>query len=417
MKSIDKLVKFKKVSKNQIQIKILHVRNIVKYSVIAFISIIAIILIVIASLNSNINQKNNKTETKTDKNEENPTEDLVLRLLIWEGHAPDQHTESFEKFIEEKYGKGIKLENTYVTSSDDFYDSIRGGKVDLVMMTHHHFKDQRFDYISNKLLIPLDLKNIPNFKNIIPALQNAEYLKEADDIYASPVSQGPYGLAYNSDLLDEEPQSWNIFWDSRFKDKYVIGLNEYSYNITITALALGYPRESINDYEFLNNDEFKNKLKQLADNAHSFWIGVDKPGDLSGMTVATSWGDSIAPLNEMGENWKIAEPFEGSPSWIDNYAITWSLAEKPLLKKIAEEYINSRLSIEYQIEHIMHHMSLTPIITNITEELTEYEKACIHVGYPNFFEENRILQPTYSERTRNGLKLLWDQAIRDVFID
>jgi len=344
------------------------------------------------------------------------SEEDVLRLLIWEGHAPEHHVEKFEKQIEMKYGRKVKLKIVYLSGPEDWYGPIRSGNVDMVMMAHNFFKDDRFNYIKNGLLLPLDLKNIPNFTHVIPALQKAEHLYNDGNVYASPVSQGPYGLAYCTALLNEAPQSWNILWDPRFRGKYVIGANEYIYNANIAALALGYPRESISSYDTLNNNEFKEKLRQLAVNAHSFWIGVDKPDDLSGMTIAASWGDSIGPLNKQGELWKMAEPAEGMPCWIDNYAITWSLADKPFLKKVAEEYINGLLSVDYQVNHIMRQMSLTPIITNIDDLLTSEEKERIHIGTPNFFDLNRILQPTYSQRDRNGMKMLWDEAMKGINI-
>jgi len=341
-------------------------------------------------------------------------EEEILRLLVWEGHAPKQHVEEFQKQIEAKYGRKVKLKIAYVIGSDDFYDSVRNKSTDMIMMTHHHFKDERFNYIQNKLVLPLDLKNIPNFKHVIPSLQKAKHLCSNGKVYASPVSQGPYGLAYNTALLKDEPQSWGILWDPRFKGKYVIGVNEYIYNANITALALGYPREFITNYDVLNNREFKEKLRQLAANAHSFWIGVDKVDDLAGRTLATSWGDSMGPLKKRGELWKIAEPAEGMPCWIDNYAITWTLANKPFLKKVAEEYINELLSTDYQVEHIMRSMSLTPIITNIGDLLTSEEKKRIRIGVPNFFNKNRILEPTYSKRDRNGLKILWNEAMEGI---
>jgi spermidine/putrescine transport system substrate-binding protein len=231
----------------------------------------------------------------------------ILRLLIWEGHAPQKHVEKFEKQIEAKYGRRVKLKIEYSTNDDDFYKSVRTRSVDIVMMTHHFYDDERYNYIQNKLLLPLDLKNVPNFKHVIPALQKAKHVFREGKIYASPVSQGPYGLAYNSALLKDAPHSWNILWDPRFRGKYAIAANEYIYNTNITALALGYPRESINSYDALNNKKFKDKLRQLAVNAHSFWIGVDKPDDLAGLPLATSWGDSMVPLNKRGEPWKIAE--------------------------------------------------------------------------------------------------------------
>jgi len=104
----------------------------------------------------------------------------------------------------------------------------------------------------------------------------------------------------------------------------------------------------------------------------------------------------------------MAEPVEGMPCWIDNYAITWALADKPFLKKAAEEYISLLLSNEYQVENIMRNMSLTPIITHINDLLTTEEKERLNVDVPNFFNNNRILLHTYSPRDRNGLMLLWE---------
>ncbi|MBE0585026.1 MAG: extracellular solute-binding protein, partial [Desulfofustis sp.] len=146
----------------------------------------------------------------------------VLRLLIWEGHAPDDWIERFEKQVESHHGRSVKLKITYVKGGEEFYDAIRDRAVDVVMMTHHAYKDERFKYIQNRLLLPINLANIPNFKHVIPEIRMAEYLSSERQIYAVPVSQGPYGLAYNTALLESEPQSWNIFWDPQFKRQYVL---------------------------------------------------------------------------------------------------------------------------------------------------------------------------------------------------
>jgi spermidine/putrescine-binding protein len=343
-------------------------------------------------------------------------EEGVLRLLIYEGHAPPTFVSNFEKYIEEKYGAKVKLQVSYLDGTDGFYDLIRGGRVDMVVLTHHLIKDKRFNFIDNKLLLPLDLKNIPNFKHMSPALQKAEHLNSNGQLFAAPESQGPYALAYNKSLLKEAPKSWDILWDPQFKGKYVIGANEYIYNAMITALALGYPRESVASYDTLNNSTFKMKLRQLAVNAHSFWIGVDKADDLSGHLLATVWGDSLGPLEQRGEQWEMAEPVEGTPFWIDNISITSALEDKPFLKKLAEEYINELQSTDYQVGHILRVVGTLPVISDIDHLLTPEEKKRIKVGTLNSLDTNRVLLPTCSRRNRNGLKLLWDEAIEGIQI-
>jgi len=344
-------------------------------------------------------------------------EENVLRLLIWEGHAPPAHVSSFEKLIEDKYDFRIKLEISYMDGTDSYYSLIRSGSIDMVMLTHDLFKDERFNFVKNKLLLPIDLKNIPNYSQVIPPIQKAKYISSEGQVYGVPESQGPYGLAYNTSLLKEAPKSWNVLWDPRFKDKYVIGANEYIYNALITALALGYPKESLGSYDALNNSVFKDKLRQLTVNAHSFWIGVDKAEDLSGHVLATAWGDSLAPLKKRGEQWKMAEPVEGIPFWIDNSAITSALASKPFLKRIAEEYINYLLSTDYQVDHIMRVVGTIPVVTKIEHLATSEEKERVHIGTPTFSKNNRILLPTLSKRDRNGIRLLWKEAMAGIVVE
>ncbi len=69
----------------------------------------------------------------------------------------------------------MKIE--YLTGPEDWYGLIRAKEVDIVLMTHHHFNDERYKYIENELFLPLDLENIPNFKYVIPALQKAYPMK------------------------------------------------------------------------------------------------------------------------------------------------------------------------------------------------------------------------------------------------
>ena len=338
----------------------------------------------------------------------------VLRLLIWDGYAPVKYVEEFEKRIEAKYGRKVKLNISVVDGSEDFYAAIRKKSVDLVTLTHHHFKDERFNYISSKLLLPIETRNLPNLQQVIPALREADYLSSDGKIYGVPICQGPYGLAYSTAKIGRSPDSWKILWNPEYKDRYVLGGNEYLYNVSMTALAWDYPKDSINKYDALNNKAFKEKLRQLATNAHAFWIGQDTADDLSGNSLGAVWGDSLGTLGKRGEIWKLAEPKEGSLSWIDNYAITWALADKPFLKRVAEEWINRLLEPDYQVDYIVREISLGPITTNIGDKLNAREKEQLHVGVPNFFKDRRVLLPTFSRRDRNGLQLLWEEAMEGI---
>jgi len=134
-----------------------------------------------------------------------------------------------------------------------------------------------------------------------------------------------------------------------------------------------------------------------------------------GMSFGMSWGDSLSSLKRKGEIWKMAEPVEGTMWWVDEYAITWTLSDQPFKKKIAEEWINRCLSPDYQINHLIRELGVYPVVTNISDKISDEERKRVKISSEiGSFKENRILQYKYSQRDRNGLKLLWDEAMKGI---
>ena len=328
------------------------------------------------------------------------------------GVCPPGQVRQFEKYIYEKYGKQVKLDVKTISDPNQFFDGLRSKTADIISPTHNVIKDRRFNLITKGLILPVDLKNIPNYKNLIPALQKAEYITEAGNVYGVPLVHGPYGLAYNTACINA-PESWNVFWDPKFSGRYTLSSDYYEVNIYITALALGYRGSQIYTAEGLNTPEFKNKLKALAANAKSLWASVDKADDLQGLTLAAAWGFSLPELRRRGEIWKIAEPKEGTMGWIDNYVINWSLRGKPFLKRVAEEWLNFVISPDFQLEVIVRGLGSAPVNLAVKDRLLPEEFEKFHMDDPNYFEHNRILWPTLERmRDRNMMRWLWNEAMK-----
>ena len=334
-----------------------------------------------------------------------------LRILCWEGYADSEYTQNFEKMVKETHGMVLKFSVRNVSDPQEFFDGVRGENADLISPAHNIPKSYLWQFVQRKLVLPLDLSHIPNYNNIIPDLQNADYISENGEVYGVPIVYGPYGLAYNTAVFKEAPDSWKIFWDPRYAGKYAVSSDYYEANIYFAGLASGFGRKGLSDYDKMNTPEIREKLQKLAQNAKTFWKGVDTADDLQGLAFATAWGFSIPELAKRGEIWKMAQPKEGTTGWVDNWMIGISLQDKPQMKQIAEEWINYSIGPEVQVGYVRK-IAQFPVNLSIKDRLTPEEVKTFHLDNPGYFKKNLILWDVLRERDQNGFRRMWEEAKR-----
>jgi spermidine/putrescine-binding protein len=335
----------------------------------------------------------------------------ILRLLVWEGYAPETQREKFRQFIFEKYTIDVILKVAYIKDAEDGFAALRLKKADIVSPAHNRINDKRFKMIDSGLLLPLNLDNLPNYQQLNPSFKQLKHLVKDSVHYGLPFAWGPYGLVYNTEVFDEAPQSWNVLWDPKYKGQYSVA--DYGeINIYLSALAMGYEKTALGDFDRLNNKAFKVKLAALLGNAKSLWIGVDTANDLLQNKLASSWGFSLPELKRRGEIWKWAYPKEGVPGWIDNHVLSQELANKPKLKRIAEEWINFTISSEFQTSVLVEALSTNPVNMLTVETASKIQKQGFYAKSLNEPEALIVLMPELDRRTRNGIDNLWNEALK-----
>ncbi len=337
----------------------------------------------------------------------------TLRMLVYEGYAPEELREVYINQVKDKYDLDVTLEVAYVSNPDDFPVAVRDGKADIISPSNHQPKDGGYKLISGRLTAPLDLSQIPNYSDLLPALQKAEYITEGGNVYGVPLVRGPYGLAYNTSIIKDEPTSWKILWDPKYKNNYTMAGDFTDVNVYLAALAAGYPADDIFDMRKVNTPEINQSLKELAENAYSFWTGVDNPAHLKGLALATTWGFSLPALRAMGENWKIANPDEGTTGWVDNFMIASLTSQDPLKMKAAYAWLDFALGTEYQ-QYTVRGLGCPPVTVSVNEHLTSAEIAEFHLDDPSYFAENIILWRPLSKATRAGFDAMWNKATASV---
>lgn len=340
------------------------------------------------------------------------SEQQTLRLLIWEGYAPQAQRDEFRRHILKKYDVELTMEVDYINDAEDGFEALRLKNADIVSPAHNRINDKRFRMIDLGLILPIDLDNIPNYHDLNPSFKQLHHLVKNGQHYGIPFAWGPYGLVYNSERFETPPSSWNALWAIRFHNQYSIA--DYAeINIYVAALALGYDAKELSNFEKLNNPIFKHKLFELITYTNNFWVGVDTADDLQNLSLATSWGFALPELKSRGETWRWAHPEEGVPGWIDNHVISHSLKEKPLMKRIAEEWINYTISVEFQAKVLVETLGTHPV-NQITADLSsEEQKQSFFAQSFNDEDANIILMPELDRRARNGINLLWNEAVKN----
>ncbi|ODN43547.1 type 2 periplasmic-binding domain-containing protein [Piscirickettsia litoralis] len=156
------------------------------------------------------------------------------------------------------------------------------------------------------------------------------------------------------------------------------------------------------------------KLRQLVKNSARFWIGVDKPENLKGLRMATSWGFSINALNDKyNEKWSMTIPQEGVPAWIDSYALSHRLKNKPQHKMVAEEWLNHTLSPNFQVEVVIGQLGNFPVIRKEILQNNSLNQHSISKAELEF-SEKMILWPVLSKKNRLGLRRIWRLATKNL---
>lgn len=331
----------------------------------------------------------------------------TIRITCWEGYAK-AYVDDFKTLVKKKYNIDVNVAIVNPTDQDEFYMAAKNGTADLISPPADLAKTPRFDCFKkgSYYLSPVDLHHVPNFNNMLPFFKDDTSLMHEGKRYGLPYNCGPYGLAYNTDVVKEAPTSWNIFWEPKYAGKYTINNNFHKCNIWITALSLGHTYDDIFDIDKLDRAKIQSKLNVLAKNAKSLWDGAANPDEFPGLSLATTWGFAAQQANLKGGHWLIASPKEGGTAWIDYWCITQ--AAKGQVKKLCEEWINYQLSPEVQKE-VVKSQGVSPVVDNVAGLVTPEQKKLFHVGDNEYFKTVAIWR-VMSEKTEKAFGEMWEKA-------
>lgn len=234
--------------------------------------------------------------------------------------------EVIDQFEEET---GYKVNYRLFTANEEMYTKVVTGAEPYDVIVPSDYMVQRLK--EDGLLAEINFDNIPNYDKIDDVLKNLEYDKQNQ--YSVPYFWGTVGILYNSKLIDEEPTSWSVFFDERYKDKILMYDSERD-TFMVALTYLGHSMNSQDKHEIEEAKELLIKQKPLV-----LAYVIDELQDkmvTEEAAIALVWSGQAAIAMEENPDLRFAIPKEPSNLWVDAFAIPKNCRNK----EGAEAFIN-----------------------------------------------------------------------------
>mgnify|MGYP000015361414 CR=1 FL=1 len=246
----------------------------------------------------------------------------VLKLYLPGEYLGENVIGDFEK----QFGVRVIVEN--FDSNEMMYTKLMAGdKYDVVIPSDYMIER----LIAEDLLAELDLSNIPNFEYVKQAASTCTFDPESK--YSIPYLMGTLGIVYNTKLVDDPVDSWDILWDEKHAGKIMM-YDSIRDSIAIALCKLGYDLNTADPDQLREAGELLKQQKSLV-----LAYGTDNiKYDMIGGNVALGVDYSGSATEAILENSDLAYvvPKEGSNIWVDSMVVLKSSQHK----EAAERFIN-----------------------------------------------------------------------------
>ena len=260
---------------------------------------------------------------------------------------------------------GIEVEYEEYVAPEDMYTKYQSGAINYDLICTSDYMIQKM--INNGEVLAIDKENLEYYDLIDERYLNMCEAFDPGNVYSIPQFFGTVGIIYNTDLVEDEVDSWEIMWDSSYKNQIVM---ENSMRDAFIA-PLKLMGESLNtkDKDILDQglemlEEQKEILMAyLVDETRDIMIAEDAAlgqiysGDA---TVAIEQNDSL----------EYVIPEEGSNIWFDSWVIPETCQHKENAEKFID-FMNRPDIAEANFEYVYYGTANTAVYEEQDDDVKE----------------------------------------------
>ncbi|WP_408007387.1 PotD/PotF family extracellular solute-binding protein [Pseudalkalibacillus sp. A8] len=226
------------------------------------------------------------------------------------------------------------------------------GTFDVVQLSYDTIQEM----IDEGIMMELDYSKITNSKHIKPNLENPYFVPH---IYSAGV------LLYNENIVEEEPTSWEVLWDPKYKGKVGIYVDVFDRWLYAAATLEG-------NAESMEWDKSWDKFISITENDPKFYTSQEALGtalQTGEIALTIGWKSRAVQWNEAGGD-PIGNviPQEGTYPRIYGGGIPANAQNVDA----AYDYLNAMLEPESQVEFAANMGYDTTVVNaKMSEELIE----------------------------------------------
>ncbi|MBR3486639.1 MAG: spermidine/putrescine ABC transporter substrate-binding protein [Clostridia bacterium] len=234
----------------------------------------------------------------------------TLNILNWGEYIDEELISIFEEET------GVKVTYVEMTSNEEMLIKLRAADCvyDLCFPSDYIIEQ----LIANDLLLPLDYSKIPNAKNIQPRVMKIAEGFDPGNKYSLPYFWGTVGILYNTKLVDEPVDSWDILWNEKYAGQ-IWQYDSVRDAIGVSLIRLGYDINTRNPDEVnAAKDELIKQIPLLKGRGTDD-IRTNMINEQAALAVIYS-GDAYECCDSNNDLAYVV-PKEGSNVWFDNVVI------------------------------------------------------------------------------------------------
>ena len=235
-------------------------------------------------------------------------DDKTLNLFAWSEYVPQEVIDGFTRET------GIKISYDTYASNEELISKLRAGgvKYDLIQPSEYTCEA----LIRAKRLEPIDLSQIPNFKNLLPEYKNMAF--DPGNRFTIPWMVGSVGICVNTDRIKDEIHGYKDVFQQKYSGRIIV-VNDGREMVSWALATIGI---GPNDMSEANLARAKPILAQWMKLIRKYDSDSPKTDLLAGNAdIGIVWSGEAALCWKEDHKFAYILPSEGAHMFVDNLAI------------------------------------------------------------------------------------------------